>query len=158
MEHVNQPPSYAPPPYEKQEVNVKLIVVALAGLVIAVIIVLVIVWGIFQLHVATTKDATPFIAGTVSPLATTPPPLPESKVEEHPWEYLPKLREHEDHILSTYGWVDQKAGVVRIPVDRAIDLTLQKGLPVRKEGSPDQAAKPQVARNANATQNPQVSR
>jgi len=54
--------------------------------------------------------------------------------------------------------VDQKAGQVRIPIDKAIDLVLQKGLPVRNEGNPNQAAKPQVARNAKAIQNPQVSR
>ncbi len=31
--------------------------------------------------------------------------------------------------LNTYAWVDKDAGVVRIPVDRAIDLLAQKGLP-----------------------------
>ena len=34
-------------------------------------------------------------------------------------------------LLNSYGWVDPKAGVVRIPIDRAMDLLLQKGLPVR---------------------------
>lgn len=27
--------------------------------------------------------------------------------------------------LSTYGWVDRQRGVVRLPIDRAIDLTLE---------------------------------
>ena len=27
---------------------------------------------------------------------------------------------------KSYGWVDQKAGVVRLPLDRAMELTLQK--------------------------------
>jgi hypothetical protein len=39
----------------------------------------------------------------------------------------------QQHALDTYGWVDQKAGVVRIPIDRAMDLLVQKGLPVRAE-------------------------
>jgi hypothetical protein len=46
------------------------------------------------------------------------------------------LREYvhqQDGILNSYGWVDQKAGVVRIPIDRAMELLLQKGLPVRGE-------------------------
>jgi hypothetical protein len=29
--------------------------------------------------------------------------------------------------------MDRKAGVTRIPIDRAIDLLLQRGYPVRKE-------------------------
>jgi len=27
---------------------------------------------------------------------------------------------------TTYGWVDQKAGVVRLPIDRAIELTAKE--------------------------------
>jgi hypothetical protein len=41
------------------------------------------------------------------------------------------LRRHEDEILNSYGWVDQKAGVVRIPIDKAMDLLVQKGLPTK---------------------------
>ena len=33
--------------------------------------------------------------------------------------------------LSTYGWIDEHSGIVRIPIDRAIDLTVSRGLPVR---------------------------
>jgi len=40
-------------------------------------------------------------------------------------------------ILNSYGWVDQKAGIVRIPVERAMDILLQKGLPVRGVASPN---------------------
>ena len=31
--------------------------------------------------------------------------------------------------LNTYGWVDRKAGVAHIPVDRAIDILAKRGLP-----------------------------
>ena len=40
-----------------------------------------------------------------------------------------RAREHET--LTTYGWVDRNTGVVRIPVERAKDLLLERGLPVR---------------------------
>jgi hypothetical protein len=33
--------------------------------------------------------------------------------------------------VTTYAWVDQPSGVVRIPVDRAMELILAKGLPAR---------------------------
>jgi hypothetical protein len=36
----------------------------------------------------------------------------------------------QDKTLEEYGWVDSQAGIVRIPVDRAMDLLLQKGYPL----------------------------
>jgi len=50
-------------------------------------------------------------------------------VEEKPYLQLQNLRTLEDHVLTTYAWVDQSQGTVRIPVDRAIDMVVQKGLP-----------------------------
>ncbi len=37
--------------------------------------------------------------------------------------------------LNSYGWVDEKGGVARIPIDRAMDLLVQRGLPTVK-GNP----------------------
>jgi hypothetical protein len=42
------------------------------------------------------------------------------------------FREREEAQLNTYGWIDRTAGVVRIPIARAIDLLLEAGLPVRQ--------------------------
>ena len=39
----------------------------------------------------------------------------------------------EEQTLNSYGWVDQQAGVVRIPIDRAMDLLAQRGLPTRPQ-------------------------
>ena len=36
--------------------------------------------------------------------------------------------------LHSYGWVDEKAGVARIPIDQAMDLITQRGLPVCPQG------------------------
>ena len=41
------------------------------------------------------------------------------------------FRAHEHEVLTTYGWTDKNAGVVRIPIERAKDLLLERGLPVR---------------------------
>lgn len=49
----------------------------------------------------------------------------DAKVLTRPNPQLTALRERETTRLSTYQWVDQKAGVVRIPVDRALELTLR---------------------------------
>ena len=39
----------------------------------------------------------------------------------------------EDDVLESYGWVDKNAGVVRIPIDEAMKLTLERGLPARQQ-------------------------
>ena len=41
----------------------------------------------------------------------------------------------QDETLASYDWVDQKAGIVRIPIDRAIDLVVERGLPVLPAGA-----------------------
>lgn len=38
---------------------------------------------------------------------------------------LNEHRQKERADATTYGWVDQKAGVVRLPIDRAIELTVR---------------------------------
>ena len=54
---------------------------------------------------------------------------------------LEQYKGAQEDILKTYGWVDQKAGFVRIPIDRAMDILLQKGLPVRGTPSEKQGAR-----------------
>ena len=36
-------------------------------------------------------------------------------------------------MLNNYTWIDQAAGTVSLPIDRAIELTAQRGLPVRPQ-------------------------
>ena len=57
---------------------------------------------------------------------------PEPRLQTNPRQDLADLRRREDAILSTYGWVDKNAGVVRIPIDEAMKLTLERGLPARQ--------------------------
>jgi len=44
---------------------------------------------------------------------------------------------HQENQLNSYGWVDEKAGVAHIPIERAMELTVQRGLPVYPQGSAD---------------------
>jgi hypothetical protein len=54
--------------------------------------------------------------------------------EEEKWKFsnegragrLTELRAKEKAALASYGWVDQKAGVVRLPIDRAMELTIRE--------------------------------
>jgi len=50
--------------------------------------------------------------------------------------------------LNSYGWVDEKAGVAHIPIERAMELTAQRGLPVCPQGCANAA--PAVSQKAPA--------
>ena len=43
------------------------------------------------------------------------------------------LHAREDILLDNYTWVDQSKGKVRIPIERAIEIIAQRGLPVAPE-------------------------
>jgi hypothetical protein len=66
-------------------------------------------------------------------------PSPQLEIDER--TELNKDRLREEQTLNTYGWIDQSAGVVRIPIDRAMDLIAQRGLPTRTQASQPQPQK-----------------
>ena len=41
---------------------------------------------------------------------------------------------NQENQLNSYGWVDEKAGVAHIPIERAMELIVQRGLPVFPQG------------------------
>jgi hypothetical protein len=55
------------------------------------------------------------------------------------------FRAKEHDALTTYGWMDKNAGTVRIPIERAKDLLIERGLPVR--GAADASAAPSAAKD-----------
>ena len=72
------------------------------------------------------KPASPFEDARVLP--------PAPRLQVQPRAELHAYCVEQDKLLSTYGWADEHNGVVRIPVDRAMELTLQQGLPARAAG------------------------
>jgi hypothetical protein len=50
-----------------------------------------------------------------------------------PARELEQQRAWEERMLTGTEWIDPVNGVVRIPVERAIELSLQEGFPVRAE-------------------------
>ena len=62
--------------------------------------------------------------------------FPHPQLQKTPIPDLKAVRAAEDQVLNSYGWVDQQKGVVRIPIAQAMDLVVQKGLPVRTAAPP----------------------
>ncbi len=69
-----------------------------------------------------------FASGSVRPPRNYP------RLQLSPTADMEVFRAREEAELNGYGWVDKQAGVARIPITRAMDLLLEKGLPVRSDG------------------------
>ena len=62
-------------------------------------------------------------------VATEPNPLPpEPRLQANPVEDLRESRASARRALDGYAWVDRKAGRVRIPIERAMDLVAERGV------------------------------
>jgi hypothetical protein len=59
---------------------------------------------------------------------------PPNLKTQHPLEEFKQLRRTWDEQLKSYGWVDEPGGIVRIPIEDAKKLLLQRGLPTRDQG------------------------
>jgi hypothetical protein len=62
------------------------------------------------------------------------PPTPN--LQNQPFKDIYTLRQGETERLGSYGWVDKDGGIARLPIDRAMDVMLEKGFPTRAAGSP----------------------
>ncbi len=95
------------------------------GLSIAVI--LVAVWGFLRvLERGGDRAQKPIEPQVAASLRRTPP---DPRLETDPLALRRGLRAREDAQLSTYGWVDRAGGVVHIPIDKAMAMIVQSGVP-----------------------------
>ena len=78
-----------------------------------------------------------------SPLPTGIPPS-EPRLEVAPANDFQSLRSTQEADLNSYGWVNQNAGIVHIPIDKAMGIIAERGLPLESAntGQPGQTANP----------------
>jgi hypothetical protein len=106
--------------HEHSDITARPIVIAGLGLTIVLLIVAALMLGLYDAFAAREARLSP----PPNPLAAAEGPRlpPQPRLQVHPVRDLRELREAESNILEHYAWVDKSAGVVRIPIARAIDL------------------------------------
>jgi len=115
--------------HETTDASVRGVLLFGAGLVVVAAVVHLLVWvlfGYFASHqaISTAREY---------PLAAEQNRVPpEPRLQTNPRQDLRDLRAQEDQVLTSYGWVDKNAGVVRIPIEEAMKIVVQKGLPTRQ--------------------------
>ncbi len=63
---------------------------------------------------------------------------PSPRLQTQPFKDVYQLKAEQLGALHSYGWIDKAAGVVHIPIERAMELTVQRGLPARANGGASQ--------------------
>jgi hypothetical protein len=124
--------------FDHGEVNYNALTKFAIGLILATIFSAGLVLGVFQ-YLLHREGGVP-ASRIESPAQDARQLPPGPRLEETPATDLQEMRAAEDQVLTKYAWLDQDNGIVRLPIDRAMDLIVQRGLPVRKEAGPQSAA------------------
>ena len=120
--------------YEQRDANVKALLQFAFWMAVVLAVTMVgmkYTFDYFKKDIPLGPTASPMVKETDRML----PPSPRLQVQPH--VELQDYCAAQQRDVNTYGWVNQQSGVVRLPVDRAMDLALARGLPARSAGAVD---------------------
>jgi hypothetical protein len=116
--------------HEHTDADVWQIVQFAIWLTVSALLTHLLMWGLFAFFVDTRTDAAPALE---FPLAKDQERrLPAGpRLQAIPANEAVEFRQRENVEMTQYGWLDRNAGTVRIPIEQAKELLLQRGLPSR---------------------------
>lgn len=132
-----------------RDLNLKAIVVTVIGLALLIGLAMFFMWWVAQglKRVEAAQDPPPRPIPEAAGRQLPPEPrlqgAPGSAFEEKPGSpelELRQIRAEEERVLTSYEWVDEAGGVARIPVERAIEILAQEGLPEAVTAAPAEAS------------------
>jgi hypothetical protein len=112
--------------HERRDVDVLSLISIAALLFFSCVIIFLVVWGMmhyFKLHEPAKT------AGQANLPVTAAEEFPKPRLQTKGALDLANLRAAEGADLDSYGWIDRNSGTVRIPIDRAMQLLVERGLP-----------------------------
>ncbi len=59
-------------------------------------------------------------------------PMNQPVLQSNGYADMKAFRLEQEAILNSYGWVNQAQGIVRLPIAKAMELVISRGLPARK--------------------------
>jgi hypothetical protein len=116
------------PGYETRDANVSALLRFVGGLIVVLVVIHLVMLAFQHLFVTERPESPEEQAEARSILPGPPQEQEQTQARVNIYQQLRELHRDEETMLSRYDWVDRKAGVVRIPIDRAIDLVAEKGV------------------------------
>ena len=102
--------------YEPREADLRVVLAFLAALGLASVMVLLVLWGMFSYFRAKSAERGPLPSPR---MYTSPPGVPQPRLQPNPVADYNVYRLSAGETLNSYGWVDQKAGIARIPIEQS---------------------------------------
>jgi hypothetical protein len=103
------------------------------GLAFILVVSQLLLWWVFDHFSERETKLSPHVSAIIKAQAPTLPPEPRlqgnAPLDLHPRLDLQQMRREEDDVLNHYAWIDPDHGVVRLPIERALELVSQNGLP-----------------------------
>jgi hypothetical protein len=125
-EYLETPPGST---YEHTDADVWIIFKFLMWLLVSALIIHVGLGLFYQMLIERSKQ----IGEQPYPLATSTierlPPTP--RLQQFPRNERFEFQQGEQELLETYGWMNRNAGIVHIPIEEAMRLAVERGLPAR---------------------------
>lgn len=78
---------------------------------------------------------------------------PEPRLQESPRADMKAMQAREDWELNHYYWIDKQSGKVAIPIDRAMQIVAQQGIPPQKTPANLKLSVPQAGTRETGFQN-----
>jgi hypothetical protein len=156
--------------HEESEVDIRVLFWIAAIFIAFAIVTHFALWGLFRFLVVVERGDVrePITAIARAPNANIPsePRLqpfpsqdPATKKPNPPNTSTPvadmqAMRTAEDRVLRSYGWVDQQKGLVQLPIDVAMKMVVERGLPLHGDQPGGPAAQPATASQGSQEKRP----
>jgi hypothetical protein len=132
--HPLQPPHLDPeaprpirPDEDDNDLNIPAILWTTAGVIGITVLSVIAMWAMFKGFVKFDQRQAPPPPPMSEAMRQTAPPEP--RLQAAPPEDMTAMRREEARLLEHAGWVDRARGTVRVPIDLAIDVLAERGLP-----------------------------
>ena len=135
--------------FERQDLSAQGVFGFLISLAVGGVLVYFVIWGLYRFMDARQRSDQPTQGPLVKQVETdtrivSPEEItkfPQPRLERNERVEIKDFRLKEEQTLNSYGWVDEKAGAVHIPIERAMQLVAQRGLPtIPKAGTAPESA------------------
>lgn len=117
--------SHAATGYERADVKVRAVVLLVVAVGLVIAATQIGLWQWLRVLRSSAQRRDPQLSSVIDTSGKPPPP----RLETMPGEELQRLLKTQATRLESYGWTDKSTRAVHIPVSRAIDLIVERGLP-----------------------------
>jgi hypothetical protein len=120
--------------HEHDDINVRAIISFIVFLSVVAVVIHLAMGAMFKGLEWYERKNEPYVTPLAEAAGRRPP---DPQLQQTPWRDYREFQAEQHNYLHSYGWVDEKLGVARIPIAKAKEMMLQRGLPVRPELAQD---------------------